>query len=222
MPTNPADPPDASPMDLDAVTSVHVRNAVEGDLESLGWVVARLSPLLLAQAAYRLGPQLRSVHDPEDLVNDAWAVALTRLGDLEPKNGRFTPVLLKFLSTTILFRVNNLMKRHLRAGAVGRLEPDSERPGESAVIDQLPAETSGAITLALRKELESTVARCLEALDARDREIILLRGIEQHPNHTVALLLGVSPQNVAMRYHRALKRLRARLPGSVFDEMTED
>ena len=41
--------------------------------------------------------------------------------------------------------------------------------------------------------------------------IDLLRGIEQNSNQTVGVLLGISAQAVAMRYHRALKRLREKL-----------
>ena len=74
--------------DPGALTSLHVRRAADGDSESLGWVVARLSPLLLAQADYRLGPVLRSLYDPEDLVNDTWIVALPRLPELPARDGR--------------------------------------------------------------------------------------------------------------------------------------
>ena len=50
----------------------------------------------------------------------------------------------------------------------------------------------------------------------------MLRGIEQQSNTTVALLLDLTPAGVSMRYARALERLRARLPGSVFDELSEE
>ena len=52
-----------------------------------------------------------------------------------------------------------------------------------------------------------------------DREIILLRGIEELSTKSVAMLLELSPDAVYKRYRRALQKLRARLPGSVFDEI---
>lgn len=58
------------------------------------------------------------------------------------------------------------------------------------------------------------------ALEGQDREILVLRGIEQYRNQTVAKQLGLSPQAVAMRFSRALDRLRERLPGSVFEELS--
>jgi RNA polymerase sigma factor (sigma-70 family) len=183
--------------------------------------VARLSPLLLAQAAWRLKPPLRALYDPEDLVNDAWAVALPRLGELEAHGGRHTPTLLKFLATTMLFRVNNLMRKHLRGEPLPR--PHRGTPGDSTeTLARLPDERSGVVTAAVRAETRNMVLACMGELDPRDREVLLLRGIEQQSNQAAALLLGLSPETVKKRYQRALERLRARLPGSIFEELEAD
>jgi RNA polymerase sigma factor (sigma-70 family) len=224
MTENP-EPAAESPDDPTALTSLHVRRAADGNPESLGWVVTRLSPLLLAQAAYRLGPRLRALYDPEDLVNDAWIVALPRLGELPARDGRYTPVLLRFLSTTLLHRINNLARRHIRNGDLERPRPEEDRRDLTAAedpLEQIAAEESGVITQAVKHELQGVVTECLTELEERDREMIILRGVEQQPNRTVAGLLGLKPPAVAMRYRRALDRLRARLPRSVFDEMPEE
>jgi DNA-directed RNA polymerase specialized sigma24 family protein len=60
----------------------------------------------------------------------------------------------------------------------------------------------------------------IRELEPKDREILLLRGVEQQPTGTVAMLLGLTPQAVSMRHKRALDNLRSRLPGSVFDEIS--
>ena len=71
---------DSDPVLIDGdLTTFHVRKAVGGDDDSLGWVVTRFSPVLMAQADYRLGAQLRALYDPEDLVADVWAVAIPKL-----------------------------------------------------------------------------------------------------------------------------------------------
>ena len=72
------------------LTSLHLRQAVGGCADSLAWLVRRLSPLLIVQAEYRLGPDLRRVYDPEDLVDEVWVVALPRLGELSARDGRYT------------------------------------------------------------------------------------------------------------------------------------
>ena len=182
-----------------------------GDSESLESVVRRLSPLLLAAAEYRLGAALRTHVDPEDLVNEAWLVALPKLGALNERDGRMTPVLLKYLTTTINYRINHLLRRRIR----GPVKPSADRDW----LAQVPTEASGVITQALRHESLGTVRECLDELGTQDREIILLRGIEQNTSKTVAVLIGLTVAAVDKRYSRALKRLRERLPKSAFCDL---
>lgn len=192
-------------------TTFHVRRAALGNTDSLGSVVARLSPLLMAAAEYRLGPALRADVDPEDLVNDAWLVALPKLGTLQERDGRLTPVLLKYLMTTINYRINNLLRRRI-AGHDTRLQDRESLAG-------VPSDASGAITQAVRHEAADTIRTCLDELRPQEREIILLRGIEQNSSKTVAMLLDLTVEAVDQRFSRALKRLRQRLPESVFGEL---
>lgn len=189
----------------DALTTLHVRQAVDGDVGSLEWLVARLSPLLLAHAHYRLG-RLAKQYDPQDIVQDAWLTTLPRLGDLTPRNGRLTPVLLRFLSTVVVNRVRNIFYDRARRG-------DAESPS------QVIADRSGVVTQALRAERVATVQAAIDELAPADREVMLLRGVEQVSAQAAAVLLGVSVDAVNKRYQRALARLRERLPGSAFDEV---
>ncbi len=197
----------------DARTTLHVRGAIEGDADSLSWVVGHLSPLLLAHASYRLGPGLRRRYDPEDLVSEAWLVALPRLRQLPARNGRYTPVLLRFLSTTLVQRIYGLARSHLRERAA--TDPG---PAPSVVAD---AETSGVVTAAIRRERADRVQATLETLEPMDRQLILLRGIEQLSFEAIAAQLDTTAVAAARRYQRALHKLRARLPGSVYDELED-
>lgn len=188
-----------------ALTTMHVRRAVAGDGDSLEWLAQRLTPLLVSHARYRLG-NLTSRFDPEDLVNDAWVVALPRLADLTAREGRLTPVLLRFLSTVVVNRVRNLLQERARHGTHGPL-------------DEVAAERSGAATQAMRMERSTVVHAAIAELEEADREILLLRGVEQVTAKVAALVVGISVDAVNKRYQRALSRLRANLPGSVFDEV---
>jgi RNA polymerase sigma-70 factor (ECF subfamily) len=189
----------------DALTTLHVRQAVAGDRQSADWLVTRLSPLLLAHARYRLGNLARQ-HDPEDIVHDAWLVALPRFAELTARGGRFTPVLLRFLSTTVVNRVRNL--RYERA-----------RRGSSQSPSRVEADCSGPISHAMRNECTASVHAAIDRLDSADREVVLLRGVEQVSAQAAAVVLGISLDAVNKRYQRALARLRAHMPGSVFDEV---
>ncbi len=196
----------------DEATTLRVRRAIEGDRTSASWLVERLSPALLAQAAWRLGPHLRRLYDPEDLVADAWMRLLPKLHELPPRDGRYTPVIFRYLSTAIVNRVNFLVKQRLRRG-------EASLPDDASSLSD--PELSGVVTAAVRAERSQSIASALADLSPQDQEIVILRGIEQRENQTVAQLLSLTPAATAMRYHRALRRLRAQLPNSLFDEFPE-
>ena len=195
------------------LTSVHLRRARDGDDQSLGWIVSRLSPFLRVQASYRLPAGLARLYDPEDLVNEVWAVALPRLSEIGDPERRCTPALLKFLSSTLLNKINGLIVRHIR-----------ERSGvadSGASLGHLSAHVTSVLRASERDEARVELQRALATLDARDREVVVLRGIEQISNQDAALLLAESENTVAMRYGRALTKLRERLPGSMLDELPD-
>lgn len=200
------------------LTSIHVRQAAAGDADSLNWIVRRFTPALLAQAAHRLGPRLRNLYDPDDVVGDVWAIALPRLAGLPAREGRFTPVLMKFLSTAVLNRINNLVQKHIQARREGRDVADPENDPLAA----LPTERSGALTHILRGENHGLVLAILDELGDEDRAIVVMRAVEQRPATEVADELGLLPNTLTVKYRRALDKLRERLPDSVFAELTAD
>ncbi len=213
-------PPDANsalPPDPGQLTSLHVHRAVAGDEDSTSWLVERLNPLLVAQARWRLGPDLMRVCDPADLVHEAWLVLLPRLDSLPPRDGRMTPVLLSFLSTTILRKAQNLLRREARR----RMQT-----GVGAASNDVPFDLAGpaseVVGSVVRREAAGSVHEALEELDEKDREILLLRGIEQHDMDHLVATLGLGREAIYKRYSRALARLRERLPDSVFDELADE
>jgi RNA polymerase sigma factor (sigma-70 family) len=198
-------------------TSLHVRKAVSGDRESLEWLVVRLSPLLFLEARERLGPHLGKLYDPDDLVQDAWLVTLPRLAELPARNGRYTPVVLRFLSTCILNRVNTLLQKHL-----GQVDATRARLAMTSVEEHsLPAETTDVVSRVTRSDTYQRILQALERLPELERKIILLRGVEQASPAEVGVILGLKPNTVVVKYRRALEKLRQRVPQSVLDELDE-
>lgn len=206
---------------LGDVTTFHVRQAREGNVESLQWLVEKFSPLLLASARYRLGKNLSTLYDPEDIVNDVWLVALPRLPELPSRDARYTPVLLKFLTTTLLFRINNLVEKHIR----GKPQKEQGKGSETSFSDpvnELAASQTIIIRRVLRGEVGEFLKEGLDRLEDKDRELVILRGIEQRPYKEIATLLGRDRKVLAVQYQRALDKLRSLLPGSIFEEFTGD
>ena len=138
----------------DALTSLQVRRARQGESRSIAWVVERFTPLLRAQARYRLGPSLSRHVDPTDLVHDVWAVALAALPELEGNASRATPTLVAFLSKTLLLRVNELTRRRIR---------DESRRAEEGTdpLSTLPDETRGIVTRVVAGERPGIAAELI-------------------------------------------------------------
>ncbi len=204
----------ASPADP---TSLCIAGACAGDNSSRDRLVERFTPVLLAQARYRLSRPIRGI-EPEDLVQECWASALPKLRGLEPREGGWTASLLKFLSVILLRRLNDQLRRHARrrGSEVGRGGTDDVGDPMLAV----PAEVTGSVSRLARRQRECEVQQAVEALAEDDRRVLLLRGIEQLPNKEVARLLGVDDATVTRRYQKALERMREALPGSIFAELS--
>ncbi|MFK7739840.1 MAG: RNA polymerase sigma factor [Planctomycetota bacterium] len=190
-------------------TTLAVRDALSGQQASLQWLVERFTPLLLAQARHRLKRHLSGKYDAEDLVQDVWLITLPKLAELRPRNGRMTPVLLRFLSEVLVNRYGTLLQKFVHGKPM-------DRPVEDHL---LAASSTAALDRACRSEEFETVLRCLENLSERDRRVLILRGIEQANNEEAAEILGMTASHVAVVYHRSLTKLRDRLPSSVFEDL---
>jgi RNA polymerase sigma factor (sigma-70 family) len=204
----------------DPLTSLHVRRALHGDVSSLAWVVERFSPLLLAQARYRLGTRLRLLYDPHDLVNDVWLRALPRLSGIDARDRRVTPVILRFLAITLLNRVSDLFDKHFR-GKPLTLEAAASEGSDAEALHLPAAESTDVVSRAVRSENGEALRRVLDEMEPRDREVLVLRGIEQRENQEVAAQLGIDGDAASTRYRRALQRLRDRLPAVLSSDLCE-
>jgi RNA polymerase sigma factor (sigma-70 family) len=209
----PPDDPPESPSG-GRLTSIHIRKAIRNERESVAWLVSRFTPLLLCQAQHRIAPALRRVCDPDDAVADVWIKVLLALPTLEPSEGSFSRGLIRFASTVLIRRLRDLLEKH-----VVHKPPTVSAEGEG--LAGLPAETRGVVSHVIAEERKGLVWAALDALSDEDREIIVLRGIEGRPHKEISLRVGLTPEHVAVRYHRILKKLREALPQSVFDELDD-
>ena len=175
-------------------------------------MVRHFSPPLLLQARHHLGSETGSLHDAEDLVNEVWAIALPRLPKFKEKNGGLGPAaVLAYLSRILLHRCARLLSRQ-RAGHETQPLPHAS---------DVPADVSGVVSHAVRREASSTVDRLLRKLDARDRAVLVLHGVERLSYERIAPRLGEDPVALRVRYRRAVALLRAWFPASVFEELSE-
>jgi RNA polymerase sigma-70 factor (ECF subfamily) len=199
----------SSPPDVEAL----VRAAGNGDEAAadrlLGGHRARLRRMIAVYLDRRIAARI----DPSDVVQEALAEAAQEL----PRYVREQPLpFYPWLRRFAWQRLMQLHRHHIGAGkrSVAREEtwpmplPD-ESAGDLAerLIDH---QTSPSLRL-IRDELRQRVQAALDRLSPRDRELLIMRHLEEMSTAEIAAILGVSVGAVRVRLLRALTRLRAML-----------
>jgi RNA polymerase sigma-70 factor (ECF subfamily) len=196
MPTKPPD------------TDQLLRRAAQGDRSAPGQLLDRHRSRLRRMVALRMDPRLAARVDPSDVVQEALADAARRLSDyLKERPLPFYP----WLRRLAWDRLAVLHRRHIRAAkrSVQREEPP-DLADESALelAERLIAAGSGPADRLQREERRLHVRAALEAMREQDREVLILRHLEQLSAAEIAAILDISEGAVYTRQLRALRRLR--------------
>lgn len=159
----------------------------------------------------RIDPRLVARFDPSDVVQDALMDASRKFaGYLQNKPLPFYP----WLRRLTLERLLELHRRHVFAD---KRNPDAEVNVDVWLSDasawQLADCLTGSAETApperlIREEERRRVQAALERLLAHEREILVLRYLEQLSTSEAAAALGVSESAAKMRHLRALERIR--------------
>jgi RNA polymerase sigma-70 factor (ECF subfamily) len=180
--------------------------AAHGDAAARGRLLERHRPRLKRMVAVRFDRRLAARLDPSDLVQETLAEADRRLdGYLRTRPLPFYPWLRQIAAN----RLADARRFHLRGRrSVGR-EEAAGLPEESALelAERLLAGEAPSAGLR-REEQQALVRSALDRLPERDREILVLRYLEQLSTAEAAAVLEVSEGAVRVRLLRALRRLR--------------
>ena len=76
------------------------------------------------------------------------------------------------------------------------------------------------VTRIHHSEVRSILGRCLERLPENQREVLILRLLEQRSNSEIGAILQVQPNTIAVRYRRALAELARILPSSIYEGLS--
>ncbi len=196
----------ADPQDVD--TDRLLERAGAGDRAALEQLLAKYRGRLREMVAVRMDDRLSARVDPSDVVQEALMVASERLPSYFAHPS--VPFYL-WLRQIAWERLVDLHRRHIRADrrSVLREEPRG-MSGNSAIqlADRLFAGGTGPLKRLLRAELVARVRAAVERLAEADREILLLRHLEQLKLVDCALVLQISHTAAKKRYLRALERLQ--------------
>ncbi len=192
-----------------------LRRTEAGDRQARGALLQRHRQRLKRMIALRLDCRLAARLDPSDLVQEALAEADRRLDDYARRRPLpFYP----WLRQLAWDRLADAHRRHVQARRRSVTREDAEPvglPGGSALqlADRLLASGVCPSEALRQEELRARVRTALEALAEADREVLVLRYLEQLSAQEVGAVLGVSESAAKKRALRALQKLRALLEG---------
>jgi RNA polymerase sigma-70 factor (ECF subfamily) len=202
----------------DADTDDLIARARHGDAAARELLLAYHRGRLRQMVAVRLDRRLAARVDPSDVVQEALADAARKLDTyLRERPLPFYP----WLRRLAWERLVKLHQRHITAGkrSVTR-EAHPALPDESAMelARRLFAPGGSPSHQVLRQELHGRVQAALGQLAERDREVLVLRYLEQLSTAETAAVLGITTGAVKVRHLRALERLRRLLA----DDLSEN
>lgn len=184
-----------------------LKQARDGDQQAAERLLASNRDKLWRMVQARIDARLSARLDASDVVQEALMEANRRLPAFLQKNDDLFYPWLRAIAWERLVQLN---RQHLgaRKRSVHR-EVGLQLPDASAtqLSRQLAASISTPSRVAVRNELQQRVQQHLESLQPADKEVLLLRHLEQLPMSEVAGVLGVTLAAAQSRYRRALERL---------------
>jgi RNA polymerase sigma-70 factor (ECF subfamily) len=180
-----------------------LRAASLGDRSALSELIGMHRDYLRRVIDVRMDPALRGRVDPSDIVQETQMVASNRLDDFVQRR----PISFKlWLRGEAIQQIGAQYRRHVKADRRSVQRECSISDASSMMLAKgLLAGTPSKVEA--RKEMAAQVRELLETLPDIDREILLLRYVEQLSNAEAAELLSIDPATARKRHGRALKRL---------------
>jgi RNA polymerase sigma-70 factor, ECF subfamily len=187
-----------------------LERATRGDPQAIEQLLTRYRPRLRQMVMVRMDPRLKSRIDPSDVVQEALMDASRML----PEYLRDRPLpYYPWLRQVAWQRLYDLQVQHVQAKkrSVARERVDAMILSDASIVQLaervVATGTSPSMNL-FRKELRRRVREALGQMKAEDREVLVLRYLEQLDAKEIAAIVGISEDAVNMRHLRALKRLR--------------
>jgi RNA polymerase sigma-70 factor (ECF subfamily) len=197
-------------VDTERTETELLRRAGAGDRQAQAELLGRYRGNLRRMIAIRMDKRVAARVDPSDIVQDAMKDAYNRLTEYfaDPQLS-FYP----WLRRIAWDRLADVHRMHL---ATEKRSVLKEHPWTPNLNDESVAELAQSIVTssispaarAIKAEMEARAATALLQLKPHDREILVLRYLEQLGVEEIAAVLGISHTAVTSRHLRALQRLR--------------
>ena len=188
-----------------------ISEAKLGKKESLNKLFVKYQNRVLRIVRLRLDKTRRASLQPQsmDIVQDVFLYAFTHIENFEPKSeGHFIHWLSKKVEHIIIdrLRYSHASKRFSEKGEVS-IDQINSSSDTTRVQIQLQDDGTTPTQYVVRKEIEQILDSCLEKLNEEDREVIIMRKMEDLTFKEIGDLLEKNEDAARKQYTRAFKKL---------------
>ena len=162
-------------------------------------------PLLRAYITSQLPKRLRSLVDPEDILQETYSDAWHRIGDY--RGGSMSAWLKSVARNKIIDRVR-AQGAQKRGGDFNRMRVATAQSSSGVALPAKDLTPSGVVSDA---EMKAYVQSCISELSPRYQKAIAHRFLEQKSVEEVANEMEISAKAAQMLLQRAIAQLRTRL-----------
>lgn len=186
-----------------------VQDAQNGDKSAERQLMTRYRERLKRMIAALLGPRVASRIDPSDILQATLADAARRLPDRkDDRPGGFYPWLRQIAKDRII----DAHRQHIHAGkrtVLRENQNDSNFAATSAahLVDLLTTSGPSPLSHVIANERKQLTTQALDRLPESDRELLLMRYVEQLSAAEIANVLSISEAAVKSRLWRAFERM---------------
>ena len=154
---------------------------------------------------YRIARSVvRDDHEAEDVVQAAYGRAFTSLRDFRGESGICT-----WLSRIVL---NEALGRRRRQNTVNHISMQDQQGSQSlSLVDKQPDPER----MLAQREIQRLLEQAIDHLPQKFRMVLVMRTIDGMSVEETAALLGIRPETVKTRLHRARALLKARLEHNI-------
>jgi RNA polymerase sigma-70 factor (ECF subfamily) len=186
-----------------------VSRAIDGDRSAVDALLAGYRPQLVRMVAVRMDSRLKSRLDPSDVVQSVLAEAAQKMVTFQKPPEQFYPWLrqLAWDELTRLNRDHIRTKKRSVAREADNWEGAAADESMLLLADRLATQQLGPGSRLIRQEIRARVQAALAQLPPQDREVLVLRFLEQLDISDTAAALGVTESAVKSRQFRAIERL---------------
>lgn len=182
-----------------------------GGEEAVSKLFARHRDKLARMVALRLDSRLLSKVDCDDILQEVFVTVARRIHQYLDRPAVPVFVWLRQVTSQVLIdthrRYLGAQMRDVRQEMAHR-RVEGQVGSEPCLVRHLADSLTSPSQCAVRQEVLAEMRAALEQLGETDREVLVLRHLEELSNNEVAEILGIDKYAASKRYLRALARLR--------------